>query len=257
MHRRCVEEQIESAQETTFVSTEPFFKLAHGLPGSGKSEVLKWLTSYFDVVWDWKEGIHFVKLAFMNSMAANIGGSTIHSWGEVGFVDPLGNFRKARKQGEKDVPTMNTKCASLRWILIDEIEAAGCELLDDLNTSVQQHIPETSQYKGVTQRSGGWHYVRPFAGVNTLFIGDFWQIPPVGQVAIMGNPHSPAALESARAQAGSLKNNGKENTPLLGPHLFNLKFDAISMNQNNSCLIHPQRSRAILELPLFPGSVIE
>ena len=82
-------------------------------------------------------------------------------------------------------------------------------------------------HKGVTQRSGGWHYVRPFAGVNTLFIGDFWQIPPVGQVAIMGNPHSPAALESARAQAGSLKNNGKENTPLIGPHIFNLDFDAI------------------------------
>ena len=61
-------------------------RLAHGLPGSGKSAVLLWLTQYFKQVWQWTQGVHFVKVAFMNSMAANIDGSSIHSWGNIGFV---------------------------------------------------------------------------------------------------------------------------------------------------------------------------
>ena len=138
----------------------------------------------------------------MNSMASNIGGVTIHSWGEVGFTNKAGVYCKPRAQSEKDVPSMNTKCASLRWILIDEIEGAGCDLLAGLNNNVQQHTPDTSPYKRPKDTVSGTLPQRPFAGINTLFIGDFWQIPPVGQVAIMGNPNSEAALGNAGAQGG-------------------------------------------------------
>ena len=52
---------------------EPLFRLIHGLPGSGKSKVLKWLRSYLVEVWHMTEEEDFVFLAPMNSMAAGIG----------------------------------------------------------------------------------------------------------------------------------------------------------------------------------------
>eukprot|EP00973_Karenia_brevis_P020431 2806107-Karenia_brevis.AAC.1 len=52
----------------------------HGLPGSGKSEVLKWLRSYWEVVWKYEHGVQCVSVAFPTTMADNIGGFIIHSY---------------------------------------------------------------------------------------------------------------------------------------------------------------------------------
>ena len=83
IHNRCVlEHQIESADISEQASKQaaaepPLFRLIHGLPGSGKSQVLKWLRSYFNEVWLWTEGVHYQFLAPLNSMADNIGGATV------------------------------------------------------------------------------------------------------------------------------------------------------------------------------------
>ena len=50
IHERCVREATEAALPERTSLEDPFFRLAHGLPGSGKSEVLKWLTRYFQQV---------------------------------------------------------------------------------------------------------------------------------------------------------------------------------------------------------------
>ena len=50
-------------------------------------------------------------------------------------------------------------------------------------------------------RQTNYYEPRPFGGINTFLFGDFWQIPPTGQIAIMSNPFSQAALESATATA--------------------------------------------------------
>ena len=42
--------------------------------------------------------------------------------------------------------------------------------------------------------------VRTFGGVNTFFLGDFWQLRPTGQVALMSNPYAQKAIENARAR---------------------------------------------------------
>ena len=53
---------------------------------------------------------------------------------------------------------------------------------------------------------------RPFGGINTFLFGDFWQIPPTGQIAIMSNPYSQQALESAAA-TGALSMFWKARSP--------------------------------------------
>ena len=64
---------------------EPLRLMVHGLPGAGKSEVIKWARSFFEKVLGWRHGREFVCIASMNTMAALIGGMTIHGFGGVPF----------------------------------------------------------------------------------------------------------------------------------------------------------------------------
>ena len=89
LHDKCVEEKIFSDDASLQAAPAPLRHLIHGLPGSGKSELTRWIQSYFEEVWQHKKGQEFVFLAPMNSMASNIGGSTVHSWGQIGFKDML------------------------------------------------------------------------------------------------------------------------------------------------------------------------
>ena len=59
---------------------QPMCHLLHGLPGAGKSKVLQWIKSYWETVWKYKHGEHFVFVAYSNSMADNINGFTMHSF---------------------------------------------------------------------------------------------------------------------------------------------------------------------------------
>ena len=49
IHERCVLEKCHEDGQ----ASEPLLRLVHGLPGSGKSQLLVWLRSYFQEVWRW------------------------------------------------------------------------------------------------------------------------------------------------------------------------------------------------------------
>ncbi len=73
----------ESANTVAASNEDPLFDLVHGLPGTGKSEVIAWIRELFEVVLGWTHGTQFVCLAFQNATAASIDGNTIHSWAEI------------------------------------------------------------------------------------------------------------------------------------------------------------------------------
>ena len=131
-------------------------------------------------------------LAPLNTMAANISGTTLHSFGEIQFKDRHGITIRSKKQGQDNVSTMHVKCASLRFLLIDEIEATGAEVLADLESAVQAHGNK------IFRRDENMLLPKPWGGVNVFMFGDFWQLPPVGQIPIMSNPFQEKVLESAR-----------------------------------------------------------
>ena len=53
IHQRCVLEAEDLHKISVDVSSVPLLRLIHGLPGSGKSELLRWIRSYFEDVWMW------------------------------------------------------------------------------------------------------------------------------------------------------------------------------------------------------------
>jgi len=83
----------------------------------------------------------------------------------------------------------------MRWLIMDEIEAAGCNMIADIDSTTQQSAGKLFKYGGDDATP------RVFGGLNVLLMGDFWQLPPTGQIAVMSNPFSQKVLESARANS--------------------------------------------------------
>ena len=90
---------------------------------------------------------------------------------------------------------MGVKCNCLRFLFIDEIEACGLKLLSDVEEATRRHGAQLFKNAADTVMP------RVFGGLNVFFLGDFWQLPPTGQIAIMSNPYSRAVLESAKANS--------------------------------------------------------
>ena len=90
---------------------------------------------------------------------------------------------------------MTTKNKDVRFLFIDEIEAAGADTIGTLENNLHAHVGSKNKYKFRVDGS-----VRPFGGLNVLFFGDFWQLPPTGQIAIMSDVTAAKVNECARAR---------------------------------------------------------
>ena len=112
--RRLIEFGVEqgAAMDYDAECAEPLLRLIHGLPGSGKTELLLWIQTYFEDVWGWTLGNEFVFLAPLNSMASNCGGATVHSWGKIQFKDRRGRLIGNNK-GEDELPTLALQCNAI------------------------------------------------------------------------------------------------------------------------------------------------
>jgi len=121
-----------------------------GKAGTGKSTLLKVI----------RDTLHsnYVVLAPTGVAAVNIGGQTIHSF--FGFRPDI-TVEKVLKRKHPRNPDVYE---NLEIMIIDEISMVRADLLDCVNTFLTMHGPE----KG-----------RPFGGVQLIFIGDLYQLPPI------------------------------------------------------------------------------
>ena len=110
----------------------------------------------------------------------------MHAWGEVPFCMGDKYVGHRNQSAAVDLSTMHLKCEALRWLIIDEIENAGAELLAVL----EMHVSSAANKKHypVRPRTRGPMRPRLFGGINTLLCGDWWQLPPVRQVSLCSNP---------------------------------------------------------------------
>lgn len=121
-----------------------------GKAGTGKSTLL----SYF--MKNTKKNV--VVLAPTGVAALNVQGETIHSF--FGFM-PNMSIDKAKKKGAK--ATKNELYTGVTTIVIDEVSMVRADLLD----CVDQFLKAARKNK------------EPFGGVQMVFIGDLYQLPPI------------------------------------------------------------------------------
>ena len=135
--RGAVEQQELTHNSRKRSIIEPLRLLVQGLPGAGKSQVIQWIRSLFEDVLGYTHATEFICVASMNTMAALIGGMTLHTWGEIPRSDELSALKAAKFRDKADVSTMFVKCQNLRWILIDEGSSAGCENLGIMDAGMR------------------------------------------------------------------------------------------------------------------------
>ena len=172
--RVAVELGVLSVGESIRGSVDPLIWLLHGPPGTGKSYVLQMMRKFFDRVLGYKYGLHYEVTAFQAVNAMDLGGRTIHS--AFGF---------GMKPGDRGAVDESAKrMAFWRWLIIDEISLTSADLLARAEERLRSCVPDTSLWK----RLNG--VVRPFAGVNVVFTGDFQQLKPPGGAYLADIPRS-------------------------------------------------------------------
>ncbi len=145
-------------------------KLGHttfltGQAGSGKSYVLREYVDYLK-----KHGVKYAVTASTGIASTHISGSTIHSWSGIGIKDKLTKFDLDALEEKQN---LHKRWTETQVLIIDEVSMLHANFLDMLN-AVAKHIRRDA---------------RPFGGMQVIFSGDFFQLPPV----VRSENHVPGA----------------------------------------------------------------
>ena len=152
--------------------SEPLRACLLGLPGAGKSTCIKHLRSFFQDALGWEDGVEFQFLASQNTMASLIGGQTLHHWSTIPVNAQTAREKKLGKGAEGDIDALFLKVQGMRWIIIDEASTASLTILDLIDSYLRRACSRQPFARQGRQE-------RPFGGINFIFAGDLWQLPPV------------------------------------------------------------------------------
>ena len=152
------------------INTEALRWALHGGPGTGKSYVLNLLRcELFEHCLGWRQGVEFQVVAFQAVNAEPLDGETIHkalgsAWhGNDHIIDA------------QRILDLAKQAVQWRWLLIDEISMVSAEMLARLEARCRQLIMDLSATKYAKQST---YWVAPFGGLNVIFSGGLWQLPP-------------------------------------------------------------------------------
>ncbi|USZ14424.1 AAA family ATPase [Moraxella sp. FZFQ2102] len=128
-----------------------------GQAGAGKTYVLNQYIDYLRV-----RGVPVAITASTGIAATHMNGMTIHSWSGIGIADSFEKVNLQRLAGREDYldRIRNTKV-----LIVDEISMLHLKQVDAID-AVMRHFRKSEL---------------PFGGVQVIFSGDFFQLPPVGE----------------------------------------------------------------------------
>jgi ATP-dependent exoDNAse (exonuclease V) alpha subunit len=126
-----------------------------GAAGAGKSYVLREYISYLK-----HHGISYAVTASTGIASTHINGSTIHSWSGIGIKEVLSTYEIDALEEKQNI---YKRWTSTSVLIIDEVSMLHASFIDMLN-KVAKHIRRNNT---------------PFGGLQVVFTGDFFQLPPV------------------------------------------------------------------------------
>ena len=171
--QRICEEMIDIEAGYVDTTKEPLRWVMHGSPGTGKTHVIKIIKEeLFEKVLKWNMSMEYQIVALQAVMADLLQGDTIHHAFNIPVFGKNYSTAPAQHGSKKDID--NAKAVlQCRWIIIDEISMVSAKLLADIDTKLRSLARDVDPYAKDEKKN-----MRPFAGVNILCSGDFWQLPP-------------------------------------------------------------------------------
>ena len=158
----CKEYSLNDEQERAFriianhvviPNSEPLKMYIGGMGGTGKSQVLKALSSFFE---SRNEAYRFIIVAPTGTAAALLSGSTYHS---VFGINEISNDAQTTKM----LMQVRTRLLGVDYIFLDEVSMLSCHDMYKISAQLCKVMGEPAI---------------PFGGLNMLFAGDFAQLPP-------------------------------------------------------------------------------
>ena len=126
-----------------------------GEPGAGKTHTINRYVAYLR-----EQGVEPAICASTGIAATHIGGYTIHSWSGIGVKPELTEY-DLDQIGQKEKVVKRVRRTKV--LIIDEISMLSANTLDMVDTVMKM-------LRGNEE---------PFGGVQVIFVGDFFQLPPV------------------------------------------------------------------------------
>ena len=178
---RCRQEYEELNEGGQQNLSAPALVTLLGIPRAGKSATLKWTRRFFEECLGWEHGVQFQFLASQNTMAALIGGTTVHSWAVIPINADDAAQKASSRAAAGDVDELFLNALSMRFIFIDEVSTLSPTLLGTLNVFLQRACTRHPYAKVDGHK-------RMFGGINMILCGDFLQLPPVKAISLFANP---------------------------------------------------------------------
>lgn len=132
-----------------------------GEPGAGKTYTINLFKRWLE-----DKGIHPEMTASTGIAATHIDGVTIHSWSGIGIKETL---KESDVQLILKKPFVVNRIIAAKVLIIDEISMLNAKTLDNINTVVRAVKAQ------IDPRLGD----EAFGGIQVIFVGDFFQLPPV------------------------------------------------------------------------------
>ena len=155
-----------------------------GGPGCGKSFGTNSLRELFEAM-GWVHGVQFEIAAMQAVVAAMLDGKTLHKTCGISFRKTTGAPNRSKN--------------NLRWLIIDEISQVSSSLL----TQCEKHTSDSIDTHGTYKLDDITGLFRDWGGINVIFVGDFYQLPPADGVALDTIPNAlmPESLVSNQVAA--------------------------------------------------------
>lgn len=128
-----------------------------GPAGSGKTHILN---EYIDYLRE--RDIEVAVTASTGIASTHIGGQTIHSWSGIGIKSVLTSYDLDQLEQKRN---LWKRYENTKVLIIDEISMLSASQLDMVDV-IARHLKRDS---------------RPFGGMQVVFSGDFFQLPPVSR----------------------------------------------------------------------------
>ncbi len=126
-----------------------------GEPGAGKTHTINRYVAYLR-----EHGIEPALVASTGIAATHIGGMTVHSWAGIGIAEMLTSWDLDRIASTERVVKRISKA---KVLIIDEVSMLGANVLGMVDAVCR-----------AVRRNDA-----PFGGLQTVLVGDFFQLPPV------------------------------------------------------------------------------
>lgn len=211
-----------------------------GEPGSGKTHVTRMFVVYLK-----RAGVEVAVTASTGIAATHLGGRTIHSWSGIGIKPWL---------SDRDLDALTTseplsiRINRARVLVIDEMSMLGASTLAMVN-SVCKAMRRSDE---------------PFGGLQVVFVGDFFQLPPVAprpivrpQISWIEDEHLTFAFngnawEAAKPVVCYLTEQHRQNDPLFSALLSAIRGNTVA-KEHIDCL----QTRRISHNAALPQSALK